>query len=133
MYSFLIGGAGMLIGPQALQSLNIIEKIQSRMMVAMFNSSPSTTIISCYSLTNASDERDLNTFYNKLSSFVHSIPKHNILIISGDMNAQIGKNINNKFSLHYLTNKNGEYLMDFTLKNGLTYLNTKFQKRMGKL
>ena len=25
-------------------------------------------------------------------------PKHNVLIIGGDMNAKIGKNVNNKFS-----------------------------------
>ena len=31
---------------------------------------------------------------------VHNIPKHNVLIIGADMNAQIGNNINNKFSLH---------------------------------
>ena len=27
------------------------------------------------------------TFYDELSSLVHSIPKHNILVIGGDMNA----------------------------------------------
>ena len=32
-----IGGVGMLIGPQALKSLNSIEKIQPRMMEATFN------------------------------------------------------------------------------------------------
>ena len=62
------------------------------MMVAMFNGNPSTTIISCYSPTNVSDEMDLITFYNKLYSLVRSILKHNILIISGDMNDHIGKN-----------------------------------------
>ena len=34
-------------------------------------------------------------FYNKLSSVVRHIHKHNVLIISGDMNAQ--KDENNKF------------------------------------
>ena len=57
-------------------------------MVATFSGNPGTTIISCYSSTNASDETDLDTFYNELSSLVHSIPKHNILIIGGDMNAK---------------------------------------------
>ena len=56
-----------------------------------------------------------------------------VLIIGGDMNAQIGKNINNKFSLHNLSNRNGEHLTDFTLENRLTCLGTKFQKRKGKL
>ena len=46
------------------------------------------------------------------------------------MNAQIGKNVNNKFSL---SNRNGEHLTDFTLENRLTCLNTEFQKRKGKL
>ena len=36
-----IGGVGMLIGPRALKSLNSIEKIQPRMMVAAFNGNPS--------------------------------------------------------------------------------------------
>ena len=44
-------------------------------------------------------------FYNQLSSFVRSIPKHNILIISGDMDTQIGKTINNKFSLYNSSNR----------------------------
>ena len=71
-----IGGVGMLIGPWALKSLNSIEKIQLRMMVATFNGNPSATIISCYSPTNVSEETKLITFYDELSSLVCSIPKH---------------------------------------------------------
>ena len=121
------------IGPRVLISLNSIEKIQPKMMVATFNGNPCATIISCYSPINISEETDLTAFYNELSSLVRSIPKHNIFIISGDMNAQIGKNINHKFNLHNSSNRNGEHLTDFTLENRLTCLNTKFQKRKGKL
>ena len=56
------------------------------MMVAIFSGNPSTTIISYYSLTSASDETDLITFYNELSSLVRSIPQNNVLIIGGNMN-----------------------------------------------
>ena len=122
----------MVIGPWALKSQNNIEKIQPRMMVATFNGDPSTTII-CNSPTNIDDETNLIAFYNELSPLVRSIPKHNVLIIGGDMNAQTGKNVGNKFSLHNLTNKNGEHLTDFTLENKLTCLDTKFQKIKGKL
>ena len=80
-----------------------------------------------------SEETDLIAFCNELSSFVCSIPKHNILVIGGDMNAQIGKNVNDIFSLHNSSNKNGEHLTDFTIENRLTCLNTKFQKGKGKL
>ena len=102
------------------------------MIVATFNSNPSATII-CYSPTNVSEETDLIAFYKELSSLVRSIPKHNVLVIGRDIYAQIGKNENNKFSLHNLLNRNGEHLTDFMLENILTCRNTKFQKRKGKL
>ena len=102
-------------------------------MVATFNGNSSTTIISCYSLTNASIETNLDTFYNELFSFIHGVPKHNVRIISGNVNAQIGKNVNNKFSLHNWSNRNGKHQTNFTLENGRTCLHTKCQKRKGKL
>ena len=49
------------------------------------------------------------------------------------MNALIGKDGNNKFCLHNLPKRNGEYLADFSLKNRLAYLNTKFPKGKDKL
>ena len=107
-----IRGVSMLISSQALKSLKSIEKIQPSLMAT-----PSKTIISCYSPTNVSDKMDLITFYNKLSFLVCSIPKHDILIIGEDMDAQIGKNVNNKFSLHNSSNRNGEHLTNFTLEN----------------
>ena len=101
----VIGGVVMLLSPRALKSLNSIEKIRSRIMVVTFNGNPGTMIISCNSPTNASDEIDLDNLYNELSSLVRSIPKHNVLMIGGDMNAQIGKNVNYKFSILYTSNE----------------------------
>ena len=84
-----VGVVGMLIGPRSLKTLNSIERIQPRMMAATFNGNLKATIISCYSLTNVSEETKLITFYDELSSLVRSIPKHKLLVIDGDMNAQI--------------------------------------------
>ena len=78
----IIGGVGMLLSPCTQRSHKRIEKIQLRMMVAMFNGNPGTTIISYDCPTNVSDEKDLPTFYNNLSSLVNRMLKHNILIIS---------------------------------------------------
>ena len=91
-------------------------------MVATFNDNHSTTIISCYNPNNASEETDIITFYNVPSSFILSIPKHNILIIGGDMKAQIDKSVNKKVRLHNASNRNEEHLTYFTLENRLTYL-----------
>ena len=128
-----IGGVGLLIGPRALKTLNSVEKIQPRMMAATFNGNPIATIISCYSPTNLSEETELDIFYDELSSLMRSIPKHNMLVIGGDMNAQIGKNGNNKYSLHNTSNRNGQHLTDFMIENRLACLNTNYQKREGKL
>ena len=88
---------------------------------------------SCYSPANVSEETELVIFYDELSSLVRSIPKHNMLVIGGDMNAQIGKNGNNKYSLHNTSNRNGQHLTDFMIENRLACLNTNYQKREGKL
>ena len=112
---------------------NSIERIQPRMIAATFNGSPRTTIISCYSPIYVSEETELVTFYDELSSLVRSIPKHDVLVIGGDMNPQIGKNRNNKYSLHNSSNRNGQHLTDFMIENRLTCLNTNYQKREGKL
>ena len=85
-----VGGVGMLTGARALKTLNSIERIQPWVMAATFNGNPRATII-CYSPANVSEETEQVTFYNELSSLVRSIPKHNLLVIGGDMNAQIGE------------------------------------------
>ena len=95
-----VGGVGILIELRALKTLNSIERIQPRMTTATFNGNPRATIISCYSPTSVSEETELVAFCDELSSLVRSIPKHNLLVIGGDMNAQIAKNGNNKYSLH---------------------------------
>ena len=102
-------------------------------MSASFNGNPCTTIIiCCNNPTNAIDETDFIT-YNLLSSLVRCIPKQNVLIIGEDMNAQIGKEETNKFCLHNSSNRNEEYLTDFSLESKLIWLNTKFFKKWEKI
>ena len=87
---------------RAPKSLNSIEKLQPRMMVATFSGNQNTTIISCYSPTNASDETDLIAFkmsYFPLSVAFPLLKGKNVLIIVRDMNAQIGKYISSKHTI----------------------------------
>ena len=65
--------------------------VTSLMVTPAQQSSPSIV------LPMLAKKTDLIHFYNELSSLVRSIPKHNVLVIGRDMNAQIGKNVNNKF------------------------------------
>ena len=72
-----IGGVGMLLSPHATKSLNSIEKITSRILVATFQDNPEPILISCYSPTNIVDEQEVIDFYDDLSSLIRSVPKHN--------------------------------------------------------
>jgi len=113
-----------------MKTLNSIEKITLRIMIANFNGNPITTVISCYSPTNVTDEDTMNEFYNNQSSLARDTPKHNVLLIGGDFNAKIGCG---NTSYHQSTNRNGTFLSNFSVENELCILNTKFQKRIGKL
>ena len=84
-------------------------------MCASFNRKPFTTSISYCNSTNASDEMNIITFYNELSSLVHHNSNDNVLII--DINAHIAKDGNIKFHLPNSPNRNGEFLADFSLNN----------------
>ena len=109
-------GVGILIGSRALKSLNSIERIQPRMMVATFNGNPRATIISCYNPTNVSEETELIGFYDELSSLVHCILKHNVPILVETWRPKLGKNGNHKFRLHNSSNRNGQHLTDFMIQ-----------------
>ena len=80
------------------------------MMCATCTGNPGTIIISCYSLTNASDEADITAFFNELSSLLRRIPKYNILIINGHMIVYLGKDENDKFCFYMSPKGNREYL-----------------------
>ena len=126
-----IGGVEMLLSPHALKSLINIEKISPRIVVATFNGNPQTTIISCYSPTNVLEEQDVLHFSNELASLVRAVPRHNMLIITGDMNAQLGRNQHHKHAFHAETNRNEKHFNHFLTENNLYCLNTRFKKREG--
>ena len=58
-----IGGIGILLNKNAYNSLNCIEKISNRILVAHFNGNPKATITVCYSPTNVSEQSEIETFY----------------------------------------------------------------------
>ena len=127
-----IGGVGLLLSPRAKASLNYVTKVSSRIITATFNSNPNLTIISCYSPTNCSDLEDVENFYDDLSEAIRLIPKHNLLMIGGDFNAQLGMQ-SNLVSYHLQSNRNGAFLESILTQFNLRATNTKFQKRPGKL
>ena len=118
-----IGGVGILLNPHAKLALESIETISERTMIEAFNGNPKCTVISTYSPTNVTSENAIKEYYSELTTLVHQVPKHNILFLCGDMNAQ---------DYHQTNNRNGELLCELQHSTNLINLCTKFQKRPGK-
>ena len=117
----------MLLSSPVLYSLNSIEKIRPRLIISTFNGNLCTTVVSCYSPTNVSDECETTSFYDELSSLTRQVPKHNVFMIGGDMNVKLGHiKVKN-------TNRNGKYLQNLITENSLCCLNKKFRKKCDTL
>ena len=69
--------------------------------------------------------------YDNLKRAIRSVPVHNVLIIPGDFNAQVGKE-DIQYSYHEKTNRNGKILLDLAMEKHLEITNTRFRKRSGK-
>ena len=101
-----------LLSPNSCKSLINIEPINPHLIIATFNDNSSTTILCCYSPTNVSEDFIAEEFYSELSSLISQIPKHDVAIVAGDMNAQIGKYECKGSPYHKNTNRNGQLLLD---------------------
>lgn len=124
-----IRGVGIAINSKILPLLLSVKKMDERIIVATFKGNPKTVVISCHSPHNARPEEEVVNFYNKLSNVVEDIPPHAMLLIGGDMNAQIAKG----FSIHDTTNRNGQLFIDFIEQHNFVIGNTSFQKSTNKL
>ena len=128
-----IRGIGMFLSPMANRSLLNVELISSQIMITTCNGNPNLTVVSCYSPTNCSDEEDDQEFYDQLTELIKRVPKHNLLLIDGDMNVKINTEDCKGDNLHINTNRNGEFLLNLITECALVNLATNYCKLKGQL
>ena len=116
-------GIGMLVRRQTYNIIASVEMISPIIMIVNFQENPQTSVISCYSPTNISDEQETEIFYTKRTCLTIKIPKHNVIIIRGDLNAHLGKDNGYKYAYHQTTNLNGQMLKDYLQENNMLCLN----------
>jgi exonuclease III len=92
------------------------------------------TLINAYAPTEDKTEEIKEQFYDDLQSIVDKVPKSDLTIILGDVNAKLGKGpaykkITGKYTLHEETNRNRELLCDFAAANNMTVMSTQFQHK----
>jgi len=110
------------------------EPVSDRVPVVRLNARPrNITLIQMYGPTTASADEEMERFYQDLSQAVKQVPKRNILLVTGDFNAKVGRRepstMSSAAGLHGLgeTNEAGEQLKDFCLEHETALANTMFK------
>ena len=125
-------GVGLLMTPEAKRSLLSWEPISSRILKARFNSKGrKVTIIQCYAPTNEALMEDKEDYYEQLQTTLDCVPRRDLIVVMGDMNAKVGKENESReliMGKHGVgeENENGELFTDFCSYNDLVIGGTIF-------
>jgi exonuclease III len=125
-------GVGFLLNKTSKKSLLEWNPISPRIVTARFDTQfQKTTVIQVYAPTNEAQEIEKEDFYNALQYIEDKIPKRDILIIMGDLNAEVGSERigrERKIGSQGIRNinENGELFADFCAVNRLVIGGTLF-------
>ena len=128
-------GVGLLLNKQAGQALDEWEPVNERIMYARLKSSHGNmSIMVCYAPTNEADDNRKDNFYAILQEAIDKVPKHDILLCIGDMNAKLGNDnegFNESMGVHGMgeMNENGLRFASFCMANELVIGSTIFEHR----
>ena len=99
-----------MVSKTAASTLAEVKEWNGRFLVANFSGSPALTITVHYSPIEGNVEAE--DHYDHLTAAVSDIPKHNMLIVTGDFNAHLGQSVI-EYSYHNTCNSNGRLVKTF--------------------
>ena len=93
--------------------------VSPRIITARFKSKGrNVNVIECYASTNSDNEEAKQEFYNRLQPVLDEMPRRDIKILMGDMNAKVGSDNAGRHEIGVM-NKNGELFTDICASNDL--------------
>jgi exonuclease III len=92
------------------------------------------SIISVHAPAEEKTDEEKEKLYEDLQTVHNKIPKHDIVIVLGDLNAKIGKevvyqNVAGKHMLHEITNRNREWICEHTIANNMKIIGNYYQHK----
>ena len=87
-------GVGALISPSASKAMVGSEAVTDRILLLHFKGTVDASIVVAYAPTNAAPGEAKDAFYAQLQLALQRIPAHRMTILLGDMNAQVGREVN---------------------------------------
>ena len=130
-------GVAIMINRIASQSLVNVRCVSDRLMAASFSLPKGKMhVISTYAPTEDKSEEAKELFYEALQALMDSYPHRDMLVIAGDMNAQLGCQDRSawdgtlgKFCLGNKATDNGTRLLSFCSANQLVVRSTFFKQK----
>lgn len=126
-------GVGFFISRRARKSVLEFIGVNERIAVIRLQSKHfNISIISAYAPTLAAEDEIKDAFYDQLQSTLDKLSKRDLILLMGDMNAKVGKEIDayspaiGKHSLHDMSNENGIRLISFANANEMVISGTTF-------
>ena len=129
-------GVGVCLNEKARKALISVQAVNERLIkLRLCCTWLKRTLIVGYAPINDSQDDSKDKFYDQLQELTVNTPKHDILIIAGDMNAKVGRETDafapaiGKESVHVQSNDNGIRLASYANINNLIIGGTLFPHR----
>ena len=126
-------GIGFYLSKELHSNLVEFEPINSRIAkIRLIARWFRVTIIAVHAPTDVSNDHDKDAWYDRLVAVIEKTPRHDMLIVLGDWNAQVGREaeafgeVSGTHSLHARSNDNGVRMQTFAMQQGLIIGSTCF-------
>ncbi|KER31525.1 hypothetical protein T265_02290 [Opisthorchis viverrini] len=140
-----IYGVGVALSPRAERALLGWIPVNSRLCVVRLSSSIKLNasrhkkrclfVVSAYAPTDCSSDAEKDTFYRELSRLIRQAKSTDIVILAGDLNAQVGRlsslesHLGGRFGVDARRTDNGDRLLQLCADHELFLASTNFQHK----
>src|SRR5258706_200987 len=128
-------GVGLILNPEVSRAVISWEPINDRIITVRLQSRyTKVTVIQVYAPTNAANDQEKDEFYEQMQDVLSTAPEHDMKLVMGDFNAQIGRDNNaweeamGKEAIGDRTD-NGERLLSYCSSNKLKIGGSLFQHK----